>query len=91
MALEIGTKAPDFTAKTDRNTQLTLSDFKGKWVVLYFYPKDNTPGCTKEACSFRDNLDVIKAHNTEIIGVSPDSVESPVSYTHLTLPTIYSV
>ncbi len=76
MALEIGTIAPNFTADTDGNGKLSLNDFKGKWVVLYFYPKDNTPGCTKEACSFRDNLESIKANNTEIIGVSPDTVKS---------------
>ncbi len=76
MALEPGTKAPDFTGKTEGGSQLKLSDYKGRWVVLYFYPKDNTPGCTKEACSFRDNLSSLTDLGAEVIGISPDTVES---------------
>jgi len=75
--LEVGAKAPDFTLMSDQEKEVSLSDFLGeKDVVLYFYPKDNTPGCTKEACSFRDNLPQIEAKNAVVIGVSPDSVKS---------------
>lgn len=76
MALQIGTKAPDFVGATDSENEIRLSDFRGKWVVLYFYPKDNTSGCTREACDFRDNYERITAFNAEVIGVSPDSVKS---------------
>ncbi len=76
MPLEEGQKAPDFTAETDGGGSVTLSDFKGKWVVLYFYPKDNTSGCTKEACAFRDNMESIAKKGAEVIGVSKDSVKS---------------
>jgi peroxiredoxin Q/BCP len=72
----IGEMAPDFTAGTDSGEQLTLSSLRGKKVVLYFYPKDNTSGCTKEACEFRDNLDAFTGKNTVIVGVSTDSVKS---------------
>jgi thioredoxin-dependent peroxiredoxin len=73
---KVGQKAPDFTVVTDAGTKVKLSDFKGKKVVLYFYPKDDTPGCTKEACAFRDGIDEIKAKGAVVIGVSTDSVES---------------
>ncbi len=76
MALEAGTKAPEFEAQADGGESIKLSDLKGKWTVLYFYPKDNTSGCTKEACSFRDNLEDITKLGTTVIGVSPDSVKS---------------
>lgn len=76
MALETGVKAPEFTAETDGGGKISLSDLKGKWVVLYFYPKDNTSGCTKEACGFRDNMERITSAGAEVIGVSPDSVKS---------------
>ncbi len=73
--LEEGKKAPDFKLKNQNGETISLNDFKGKNVVLYFYPKDNTSGCTAEACSFRD--DFPKFEKTEVIlGVSPDSVES---------------
>ena len=68
-----GTKAPDFTLKVSEDETIRLSDFAGKKVVLYFYPKDNTPGCTKEACSMRDNYSAITAKGAIVIGVSPDS------------------
>jgi peroxiredoxin Q/BCP len=76
MALEIGKEAPDFTADIEGGEELTLSDYHGKWVVLYFYPKDNTPGCTTEAQCFRDHMSDITALGTEVIGVSPDKVKS---------------
>ncbi len=76
MALTTGIKAPNIEGVTDGNQQFRLSDYRGKWVVLYFYPKDNTSGCTKEACGFRDNLDFITTLGAEVIGVSPDNVKS---------------
>jgi peroxiredoxin Q/BCP len=76
MALNVGDKAPNFTGAIDENNNLSLKDLKGKWFVLYFYPKDNTSGCTKEACSFRDNMEEITKSGVEVIGVSPDSVKS---------------
>ncbi|MFC2130638.1 thioredoxin-dependent thiol peroxidase [Bacteroidota bacterium] len=76
MAIGPGKKAPAFTAEIEGGSKISLKDFIGKWVVLYFYPKDNTPGCTNEACSFRDSMDVLTKMNTEVIGVSPDSVKS---------------
>jgi thioredoxin-dependent peroxiredoxin len=72
--VDVGDKAPDFTVKTNDDGELTLSNLRGKNVVLYFYPKDDTPGCTKEACGFRDSLPDFSAANAEIIGVSKDSV-----------------
>ena len=77
MMLKSGDKAPSFTLMSDTDEQVSLLDFLGKSdVVLYFYPKDNTSGCTKEACSFRDNFEEIKVKNAVVIGVSPDSVKS---------------
>ena len=64
MSLKIGSMAPNFTLLTDHDTTLTLHDLRGKKVVLYFYPKDYTPGCTKEACDFRDYFDQFKSKNT---------------------------
>ena len=80
MALKIGDKAPDFKLKNDSGEDVALKEFKGKNVVLYFYPKDDTPGCTKEACDFRDNQKVFDKKDTVIVGVSPDSVESHVKF-----------
>lgn len=74
--LKIGDKAPDFTLKNEENRDIALSNFKGKKVVLYFYPKDNTPGCTKEACSFRDVYDDILEAGAVVIGISKDSVKA---------------
>ncbi len=71
-----GTKAPDFTLQISEDRSIKLSDFLGKKVVLYFYPKDNTPGCTKEACSFRDNYSAITDKGAVVIGISPDSIAS---------------
>jgi thioredoxin-dependent peroxiredoxin len=72
MALEEGSQAPDFTLLTDAEQKLTLSALQGRKVVLYFYPKADTPGCTREACSFRDDFPRIEAANTVVLGVSPD-------------------
>lgn len=73
---EVGKKAPDFTLLNQDGKKISLKDFKGKKVVLYFYPKDNTSGCTKEACSFRDDFPKFKKTDAVILGVSPDSVSS---------------
>ena len=78
--LKVGQKAPDFTVMNDSGEKVKLSDFKGKKVVLYFYPKDDTPGCTKEACAFRDGIDQIKQNGAVVIGVSTDSVESHTKF-----------
>lgn len=74
--LNVGDKAPDFTLKNDRDTDCSLRDFLGKKVVLYFYPKDNTPGCTKEACSLRNDYEVFEKNSITVLGVSYDSVKS---------------
>ena len=76
MALKIGDKAPSFKLKNQDDKLVSLSDLKGKPVVLYFYPKDDTSGCTKEACNFRDEFPKFGKMKAEIIGVSADSVES---------------
>jgi peroxiredoxin Q/BCP len=74
--LKIGDTAPDFELPTDQGTSVKLSDFRGKRVVLYFYPKDDTPGCTTQSCGFRDNYPVIAEQNAVVLGVSPDGVKS---------------
>jgi peroxiredoxin Q/BCP len=74
--LQEGTMAPDFTLATDGGGEVTLSDYRGQKVVLYFYPKDNTSGCTTEACGFRDDYTDILAAGAAVLGVSPDSVNS---------------
>jgi peroxiredoxin Q/BCP len=74
--LKAGSKAPDFTLPTDEGTPLKLSSLQGGNVVLYFYPKADTPGCTKEACGFRDEFPRVQAANTVILGVSPDPVKA---------------
>ena len=76
MALEVGDKAPAFKLKNQDGEIISLSNLKGKPVVLYFYPKDDTPGCTKEACNFRDEFTKFGKLNAEIIGISADSVDS---------------
>lgn len=76
MALKVGDKAPAFKLKNQDGEIISLSDLKGKPVVLYFYPKDDTPGCTKEACNFRDEFPKFGKLKAEIIGISTDSVES---------------
>lgn len=74
MTLAIGDKAPDFTLLSDQNKPLSLKDFRGKKVILYFYPKDNTPGCTKQACDFRDSMPQFAKTDAVILGISKDSV-----------------
>jgi thioredoxin-dependent peroxiredoxin len=74
--LKEGDKAPAFTAKDQNGKEISLSDFFGKKVILYFYPKDNTPGCTAEACSFRDNYQSMLSKGFEVIGVSTDNEKS---------------
>lgn len=75
-ALKVGDKAPDFSLPDQNGTVRSLKDFKGKKLVLYFYPKDNTSGCTKEACDFQNNLGVLKKKGVDVVGVSADSVQS---------------
>jgi len=74
--IEIGKKVPDFSLQNQDGKKISLKDFIGRKVVLYFYPKDDTSGCTKEACSFSDNLPKFSKVDTVILGVSPDSVKS---------------
>ncbi len=76
MALEAGKKAPAFSGPTDGGGKVSLKDTKGDWLVLYFYPKDNTSGCTAEACDFRDSMERLAAQDVRVIGVSPDSPKS---------------
>ena len=73
---KIGDSAPDFEALTDTGERVKLADYRGQRVVLYFYPKDDTSGCTKQACGFRDDYPVIEERNAVVLGVSPDSVAS---------------
>ena len=70
--LKIGDDAPSFTLPDSQGNQVSLNDYKGKWAVLYFYPKDDTPGCTKEACQFRDDFKTLEALGAKVIGVSID-------------------
>ena len=74
--LKVGQKAPSFTLLDDNGQRVSLSDFKGKKVVVYFYPKDDTPGCTREACAFRDGIEDLRESKAVVLGVSADSVES---------------
>lgn len=76
MTIEEGKPAPDFTLPDGEGIDVSLSDFRGKHVIVYFYPKDETPGCTKEACAFRDLWDRIQEHGAVVLGVSPDDGES---------------
>lgn len=76
MPISFGIPAPDFELIDDMNQTRRLSDFRGQRVVLYFYPKDDTPGCTKEACNFRDDYSAYEQAGVTVLGVSPDSVES---------------
>jgi len=76
MALTVHTSAPDFSALTDSGGSISLSDFKGKNIILYFYPKDNTSGCTQQACDFRDSMERLTSKGFTVIGVSPDNVKS---------------
>ena len=78
--LEVGVKAPDFTLKDKDGKEVALSSFRGKKVVLYFYPKDNTPGCTRQACAFAGAYAGFKERNVEVIGVSRDSGKSHAGF-----------
>ena len=78
--LEAGMKAPDFTLEDKDGNKVSLSDFLGRKAVVYFYPKDNTPGCTRQACSFRDVYSELRAAGCEVIGISRDSVSSHAGF-----------
>ena len=78
--LQIGMKAPEFTLKNQHGEEIRLADFLGKKVVLYFYPKDNTPGCTRQACAFAQAYEAFKGQDIAVIGVSKDSVASHVKF-----------
>ena len=80
MSIPSGIPAPEFEMLDDANTLRKLSDFRGKNVVLYFYPKDDTPGCTKEACNFRDDFSAYEKAGVIVLGVSPDSVASHIKF-----------
>ena len=78
--LEVGTKAPAFTLPDKNGTPVSLSDFRGRKVVLYFYPRDNTPGCTRQACAFAQSYGEISKKNTVVIGISKDSAASHLKF-----------
>ena len=80
MSLCIGDSAPDFTLPNQDGFDISLSSFKGSRVVIYFYPKDDTPGCTKEACSFRDRWDLFKFNNIQVLGISKDASKSHLKF-----------
>jgi len=80
MPIASGIPAPEFEMLDDENVLRKLSDFRGRHVVLYFYPKDDTPGCTKEACNFRDDYSAYETAGVAVLGVSPDSVASHVKF-----------
>lgn len=80
MVLTAKQPAPDFTLQDENGTEKALHEYKGKWVVLYFYPKDDTPGCTTEACNFRDDYSAYEKANVVILGVSPDSPKSHAKF-----------
>ena len=89
--LKPGTPAPDFSLASDGGTTISLRELKGKPVVLYFYPKDDTPGCTTEACDFRDNWQAVQGARAVVLGISPDSAgyhERFKQKYHLTLPLL---
>jgi peroxiredoxin Q/BCP len=74
--INVGDQAPDFETMDDESNRVKLSELRGKRVVLYFYPKDDTPGCTRQACGFRDNYGSVEGKNSIVLGVSPDDAES---------------
>lgn len=76
MALTVGDKAPEVLGFNENGEEVRLDTYKGRKLVLYFYPKDNTPGCTSEACNLRDNYEALRAEGYEVVGVSPDSAAS---------------
>jgi len=78
--IEPGTKAPAFSGKDQNGNKISLGDFKGKKLVIFFYPEDDTPTCTEQACNLRDNYALLKKHGFEVLGVSPDSVDKHARY-----------
>ena len=80
MALQIGDPAPDFTLPDQDGQPIALKDLRGQRVVIYFYPKDDTPGCTKEACNFRDQWDSFKSHDIKVLGISKDNAKSHAKF-----------
>jgi len=74
--IKAGTKAPNFSLKNQDDIEVSLKGNKGEWIVLYFYPKDNTPGCTAESCNLRDNYDALQQQGYEVLGISKDSEKS---------------
>ena len=74
--LNIGDKAPNFTLPDENGKMVSLNDYAGKWLVVYFYPKDDTPGCTKEACDFTDNRNEFAGLNAEVVGISRDDADA---------------
>ena len=76
MVLKIGDQAPGFTLEDSFNKKVSLNDFLGKRIIIYFYPKDNTPGCTKEACNFKENWEILKKNNFVVLGISKDNSTS---------------
>lgn len=74
--LSVGDEAPDFELESDTDGTVSLSDYRGERVILYFYPRDMTPGCTTEACDFRDHLETLQEYGWQVLGCSPDTVES---------------
>lgn len=86
---QVGEMAPDFTLPNEAGEPVSLSQFRGKQVILYFYPKDDTPGCTSQACGFRDSYPVIEEKNAVVIGISPDGTKSHAKFkTKYNLPFI---
>jgi peroxiredoxin Q/BCP len=86
-----GTAAPDFTLPDQNGKSRQLSEWRGKWVVLYFYPKDDTPGCTEEACTFRDDLAQLSALDAQVVGISVDTTDSHKAFAekyHLPFPLL---
>ena len=80
MAIEAGLQAPEFNLMDETGVIRRLADYRGKAVVLYFYPKDDTPGCTKEACDFRDSISAYRQAGVEVLGISPDSAKSHTKF-----------
>lgn len=76
MTVTIGGKAPDFTLPSSMGREIALAGLKGQWVLVYFYPRDDTPGCTAQACGFRDNLAVLSAEDVVVLGISKDGMKS---------------
>lgn len=88
--LEVGTKAPDFTLQNQEGKEVSLSDFKGKKVILYFYPKDLTSGCTKQACGFKERYPLITEKGAVVIGISKDSVKKARGICDDLRPSLYA-